>query len=357
MAKKAENLSYTEIIDNISKKLEKPIFLYEEQLTFEDLYKNIKEDPFNFKSVIYCLCIFFILNGVYFWIIEKYFNFSYYHLLIIPLLFLISILWVIKHYKKIIYKTIAISNVKFYFYDNFLIIISKDTIERIPYNKIILIRETNLGFILSIKSEPFVIKKSKIDDKFYNFLKTLSKTYKDTQISSDDNLFWDCLHKHMSKYDLYCINDRNKQNLDKYYHTKKVYKIIFLYVLCINFLLGLAIFSFTKLDYNPTDYILFMIFIIVLTFFSIPNHIKYIIKEIMKTKQEKLYFYNSFLLIKNEDKIFKCNYDKIKSVIEEENLLFIKVKKLLSPIVVNKQNLSSEEYNLLKKLKTSTIQK
>lgn len=354
MSKKANNLSYTDIIDNISKKLEKPIFLYEELPTFEDLYNNVKKHPFNCKRVVDCLSLFFILTGVYFWIIEKYFKFSFYHLLIIPVLFLISIFLTIKNVKKSISKIVSIANAKFYFYDNFLIIKSEDNIERIPYNKILFIKEGKINFAFAIKSRSFIIEKSKIDDKFYKFLKNLSKQYKSIQISSDDNLFWDCLHKYTEKPKIYCVNEKDKKNLDKYYDTKKVYKIFYICILCINFIVVLGIFSIFDIYFsNFIEFIFYMIFIIILTFFCMPNHIKYRIKRILETKQENLYFYDEFLLIKTEEKIFKCNYDNIKSVIENENLLFIKVKSILSPLIINKQSFKSKEYNLLNKIKAS----
>lgn len=61
------------------------------------------------------------------------------------------------------------SNAKFYFYDNFLIVKSEDGIERIPYNKILFIKEGKTNFAFAIKSRSFIIEKSKIDDKFYIF--------------------------------------------------------------------------------------------------------------------------------------------------------------------------------------------
>ena len=96
-----------------------------------------------------------------------------------------------------------------------------------------------------------------------------------------------------------------------------------------------------------------MIFIIILTIFCMPNHIKYRIKRILQKKEEKLYFYDEFFLIKTEEIILKYEYNDIKSFTEDDEIIFIKVKSLISPIVINKQISSSMNFNLSKKIKTS----
>lgn len=84
-----------------------------------------------------------------------------------------------------------------------------------------------------------------------------------------------------------------------------------------------------------------------------PNHIKYRIKRILQKKEEKLYFYDEFFLIKTEEIILKYEYNDIKSFTEDDEIIFIKVKSLISPIVINKQISSSMNFNLSKKIKTS----
>ena len=158
----------------------------------------------------------------------------------------------------------------------------------------------------------------------------------------------------MGKYKLYCVNNKNEKTLDKYYHTKKVFKIFYIYILCINFIIVLSVFSaFGILFKNSIEFIFYMIFIIILTIFCMPNHIKYRIKRILQKKEEKLYFYDEFFLIKTEEIILKYEYNDIKSFTEDDEIIFIKVKSLISPIVINKQISSSMNFNLSKKIKTS----
>lgn len=355
MSKKNNSLSSSSIMDNITNQMEKPIFIYDKLPNYEDIYNNIKKHPFNLTRIINCLSLFFILNSAYFWIILTYSKLSFLHFLMVPILFIISILWTIKKTKKNIFKIISMSNAKFYFYDNFLIIKSDNSIEQTSYNKILLFKEGKTNFSVATKSRAFIIEKNKIDDKFYNFLKKLTKQYKNIKASSNDKLFWDCLHKYMGKYKMYYVNNKNEKTLDKYYHTKRVLKIFYIYILCINLIIVLGIFStFDILFNNFIEFIFYIIFIIILTIFCMPNHIKYRIKKLLETKQEKLYFYNEFLLIKTEEKIFKCNYDNIKSIIEDNDLLFIKMKSLLSPIIIYKNKLNNKDYEFLCTLKLPT---
>ncbi len=354
MSKKINYLSNCDIIGNIANQMENPLFIYDKLPNFEDIYNNVKKHPLNLTRIINCLSLFFILNVVYFWIIQKYLKFSFLYYLIVPILFLVSVLWTIKKTKKNIFKIITMSNAKFYFYDNFLIIKSDNSLEQTPYNKILLFKEGKTIFSFATKSRSFIIEKNKIDDKFYNFLKRLTKQYKNIKTSSNDKLFWDCLHKHMGKYKLYCVNNKNEKTLDKYYHTKKVFKIFYIYILCINFIIVLSVFSaFGILFKNSIEFIFYMIFIIILTIFCMPNHIKYRIKRILQKKEEKLYFYDEFFLIKTEEIILKYEYNDIKSFTEDDEIIFIKVKSLISPIVINKQISSSMNFNLSKKIKTS----
>lgn len=356
MSKKTNKLSSSSIMDDILKQLEKPNFLYDKLPDFEDLYNNVKKHPINFTRVVNCLGLFLILNFIYFWIIQKYFGFYFYHLFIIPIFFLISVIWTIKKAKKNISEIISMTNAKFNFYDNFLIINSKDSIEKIPYNKLLFIKENKINFIFATKTRSFIIEKNKIDDKFYIFLEKLEKQYKNIKETSDDILFWDCLHEYMGKYKIYCINDINEKTLDKYYHTKKVFKIFYIYILCINFIVGLCVFSAFDIRFNNfTEFALYIIFIIILTIFCMPNHIKYRIKRLLQKRQEKLYFYDEFFLIKTEENIFKYEYNNIKSFIEDNELIFIKIKSLLSPIVINKQSFNSKEFDLSNKIKEAVM--
>lgn len=54
MSNEKNNLSCSDIIDNISENLEKPIFLYEGNLEFDDLYNNVKKHPINLYYIIDC---------------------------------------------------------------------------------------------------------------------------------------------------------------------------------------------------------------------------------------------------------------------------------------------------------------
>lgn len=232
MPKSKNVLSSSDVITNISKNIDKPNFLYNEILKFDDLYNKVKKHPVNFSRSIDCLSKFLILNAIYFLVVKKYFELSLLHFFMIPIFFVISLCWTIKKTKKSISKLVLMSNSKFYFYNNFLIIESEDCLEKIPYNKILFIKEGKTRFYFSTKSKSFVIEKDKINSKFNDFLNELIKQYKNIQEDSSDILFWDCLHKYMGNYRLYCINEKNEKNLTNYYHTKKFLNL-FLYISCV----------------------------------------------------------------------------------------------------------------------------
>lgn len=113
-----------------------------------------------------------------------------------------------------------------------------------------------------------------------------------------------------------------------------------------NFIIAIGIFYIFNIHFsNFTEIIIYIFFIIILTVLSISNDIKYRVKRILQKKQEKIYFYNDFLFIKNEEIIFKCDYDCIKSFIEDNEFIFIKIKQLLSPIIINKKSIQNININ------------
>lgn len=247
------------------------------------------------------------------------------------------------------------SSAVFYFYDDFFIVKSDNSIEKVPYNKIIIFKEYKSHFAIGAKSRGFFIEKDKIDDKFYNFLKELKNQYKNIKSSSDDKVLDDNLHDYIGKYKMYCVNDKNEETLDKYYHTEKIYRILYINVLCINSILILAFFTIFDIFFKTFIEIAFLIiFIIIITNFSIPNHIKSRIKVAMQSEAEKLYFYDEYFLIKADGVILKCKYSNIKFFIEDDKLVFMKLKSLLSPIIIDKQIPLSVNFDLLGKLKAST---
>ena len=66
MPKSKNVLSSSDVITNISKNMDKPNFLYNEILKFDDLYNKVKKHPVNFSRSIDCLSKFLILNAIYF---------------------------------------------------------------------------------------------------------------------------------------------------------------------------------------------------------------------------------------------------------------------------------------------------
>lgn len=354
MSNEKNNLSCSDVMDNISENLEKPIFLYEGSLKFDDLYNNVKKHPINLYYIKDCGSKFLILFAIYFFIANKFFKLSFLHFFIIPILFIISIWSTIKKIKKDIYKAVAMSNAKFYFYDNFLIAKSENSIEKVPYNKILFIKEKKLNFLFSTKLRAFIIQKSKIDDNFYDFLKKLVTQHKDMQETLDDVISWDCLHRNMGEYKLYCISKKNESTLNCYYHTKRVYMTIYLCDMCFNFIIGLVIFSLFNVFFCTLIEIIFYVtYIIILTIICMLNYIKPRIKVLLKTEQEKVYFYDEFFLVKTKESIIKLDYDSIKLIVDSDKLLFLKVKKIISPIVIDKQILDKNEFNLYSKIKAS----
>lgn len=354
MSNEKNSLSSSDIIDNISENLEKPNFLYEGSLEFDDLYNNVKKHPIDLYSVVECGSKFLILVAIYFFIANKFSKPAFLNFFIIPILFIISIWLTIKKIKKNIYKAVAMSNAKFYFYDNFLIAKSENSIEKVPYNNILFIKEKKSTIVIATKLRTFIIQKSKIDDKFYDFLKKLMNQYKNIHETSDDVISWDCLHRNMGEYKLYCISNKNKSTLKYYYHTKRVYIISYLYVMCINFIVISGIYSlFNIFFYTPTEIIFFIIFVNISTIICMPNYFKSRVKILLKTEQEKIYFYDEFFLIKTKENIIKFDYDSIKLIVDSDKLLFLKVKKVISPMVINKQILDTKEFNLYSKIKAS----
>lgn len=153
----------------------------------------------------------------------------------------------------------------------------------------------------------------------------------------------------MNNYKMYCINNKNEQSLNNYYHTKKIFFKIFIYFFCIEYFIGIYIMN-DLMFVSFKDFTFCIIYFFVLVISSIYIYIKKKIKIILQEPTEKLYFYDKFFLIKNENQILKYDYDNIKTFIEDEDKIYIKTE-LLSPIIINKSDLTLNKFDLSSKRK------
>lgn len=343
---KNDKISNKNIMEDIINIVDKPIFFFNK---WKDLKYNKKAVLRSKLTYIMCWSVYFIC--IYFLIINAFFGVHIRDLLAIPILFILCYLIFGKRCNKMLNDNINLSmNSKFYFYDNLLIIQNDNKIIKVSYDKLQYEHKDSVySFHSSQRNDSlaFSIKSDSPVDEFDIFLNELNNK-KDP---AKKKILLDKIHNNINKYRLHCTNKKNNKTLKKYYHENIFLMFLYISIILIYFI------SFCVYKYlikEDTEFFLFMQICCLPTFIILPI---VIIKEKRKSKQiyqEELYFYENFFLIETKDSILKYEYSDIKSFSEDNNSIYIKVKSLSLPIIIDKQ-LCNSKFNLLGKIKASKI--
>lgn len=362
---KKNSLDSKDIIDDISRKLKKPLYIYKNSITLDELNDNTKKYTFYLARIIIFLEFFFIITLTYIlslWLITKKFQLLSISRNVIFIIFIFSILLSILKIKKNSQKKANESNIKIYFYNEYLIIKTKNSLEGFFYNELIIKLENKDRFILSFKGKNFIIEKNKIDNDLLVFIKKLNVEKNKYKIAKNENDIFNYLNHTFDNYIINITNEKNDKILKEYFNTTKARINLFIKYLIKSFIalniimLILNKFSIVKINFNFSYFFFCFIVDFISTIIYTNYYAKYEAKKILEKEIEEFYFYEDFIFIHLKNVFFKCNYDDIKFISENKNFLFITLKSIYSPIIINKSKFNSKDYSFLNK-KIHTIKK
>ncbi len=348
---------------------EKLIFSYEELApTFDELYNFMKFNSMNRKWYLKWYLKMVLLFTIIYIFILLVFNqtnkLTIFHLFPIILIQIILLFYIKIVSKKLIYKLSNMSNTKFYFYNDYIILDKNNKLEYIFYNEINNISENKAFFNFYQNENLFILKKEKLEQNQIDFINELKDKISNKQKYNEYNYYQNFIQKNTSNLKLLSDIIIDKSIIKKYYKIKKVVFKIYVKNLIYLFIFTILLIFINKLFNNKilyTDKEGIYIMLTTLLLFS-PLFIRKMIKIDSKENFNKCsqcsFFYEHFMLVKINEQIYKYEYKDILQIIEKDNLTFFKFKNSIQPIIViDKSNLSIVELNFLNNIKMHTTLK
>ncbi len=357
---KNKDIQFEDIIENIVDNLEKPIFTYEEKYTCDEVWNNIKRNPFS-KPIIYIFIMISLIITIIYFIIHKILKFIPINFLAFIIIYLLSFLIALLIKKKLIYRNPNCLYSKIYFYNNFLMVRKDKTFFKYNYDEILKIEDKNYYFIIYIdKYKYMIIENKKINKQSIEFLKKLQSHQENKQESKkENNELWKSIDKYIKGAYISSTNSVNEETINQYCNLKTQKKIIFvrgyIYGLLMTYIMAIIINpQFDNTTFNILFYLSIPIFILILNIEFMDKLINDEIGKLIKDNEKnsyntfKLFLYDNFILLKKNIEIIKLEYSDIKHISSNEEYVFIKFKAIKSeskyvPIIVNINKLKKKK--------------
>ena len=275
--------------------------------------------------------------------------------------------------KNAIFKYENSSNNKIiYFYEDCMIIIYTNRIVKYLYNKITYINENNNSFLISIKSENLKIDKKDLNEKNIQFLKIITRDYKNIEDNSGSgNHEWESIEL-KNKNSINCLDAINENSINQYYTNKRVkfdifFNYYFLHVIeafILIFILWFPLHLYSISSLKPIHILILVpCAIFVGDLIKMKKYIEINTIESLKLENKiQLFFFKDIFVIKSPDLITCYKYKNMKIIFETNEFLFIKFKFLPTlfgkksvfyPLILKKNIIKKSDfdfiYNLLKK--------
>lgn len=363
---KNKDIQFEDIAENIVNNLEKPIFTYEEKYDYKIVFGRVKKHFFNKARIKIILTFFIILTIIIYLCTRKFISLPIIIIISLILSIIITYLLVKKNAKN---TSKNIDN-KLLFYEDYLIIKSKNFIFNFSYEDISRIEETTYYFLIYIKKyhECIMIDKEKINNEFAEYLKKLQLNKNSNQkTNKTSENFFNSINKYFKDTaNVFCPTVIGSNTLRNYFNFKYtkirivLQQLFFItpVIISIPYLLNMY-YTYIHFQFHFSVYFV-IIFIPIIVFVELillynKNINTHVNKSITLLKEKNIYFYKNFFLLRNDNSIIKYDYSKIKKVLNDNNNIFIITKinslfkfiNLYYPIMIDKKILKENEMKFI----------
>lgn len=356
-----------DILEDIINNIEKPMYKYEENLNFNELWKDVKLHLLRKDRVIFFLKILLLVTIICFLLLRFAIN----NIFIIFLIsFISSFILTIYILKKDLLK-VTTRKLKVLFNDSFLIIKSKDRIIKFYYNELLGIDNKPKFYVIYFNDNYryIMIDKNQINNKTTDFLENLQTDYKSlTNDKEESEDIWNDIDKYLKKNaEVSCENAITPETINQFCNLKQE-KIRFFAYNYFFTLISTSIFSIViiplsefEVSFTLCNFIFFApISLLIIALYLNKNKIKEYENYLIKIANEigsnslKYYFNYNCIFLKSDKKILKLKYKDIKYSLNSKNIIFtkfdfIKFGYKCFILVIDKSKLNENEINYIQK--------
>lgn len=242
------------------------------------------------------------------------------------------------------------------FFNSFLITKDKQTIYLFPYDYILDFNIENHLIYIKLIWKTLVINQDKINSKFASYLSELKNSYQTIKYNLEE--YNDIMKDANTIMDncVICANNNIDYNtLLSYYQLTRVKISTFIVwsIVCIAITLCIVSIAYLLTNFKMNLYTdpLIIITTILTTCFVYKTYINSLIKmRLSKSSNFKSYFFEDQILLKLNIGFIKLDFRDIFFTCKKKNIFYIKLKKMIVPLIIDCSELSDKNIDYLNTL-------